>query len=346
MITELSARAREVLRLVVDSYVETGEPVGSKTVSGKLGDGLSPATIRHVMAELEERGLLYSPHTSAGRIPTDSGLTVFVEGILEFDEPGANERALLNRHFDESSNQSVASLLEKTGAILSGLSSCAGLVVAPTPEDQALKHIEFIELGQGRVLAVLVNENGLIENRVIETGRAVTAFTLTQAANYLNHHIAGKTLAEAALDISRDLESQKSALDEAAQRVVKSGLSEWLPNTMGGHLIVRGQAKLLEDISALEDLERIRLLFEALESRETILKLLNATEAADGMQIFIGSENKLFNHSGCSMILSPYKNADAKVIGAIGVIGPTRLNYGRIIPIVNYTSQLLAKLLG
>jgi heat-inducible transcriptional repressor len=342
MIRELNERTRRILKLVVDAYVETGEPVGSMAISQKLGMKLSPATIRSAMAELEERGLLYSPHTSAGRLPTDSGLTVFVEGLLELDPLSPEER---RRMEEKVQGDSVNAMLEQTGAMLSGLSSCAGLVLAPKTED-AVRQIEFVLLSPGRVLAILVSASGIVENRLLDVPTEVAATTLARASNYINARISEKTLAEAAAHIRDELGRDRTLLDALTAKVVESGVASLAPKEAGGHLIVRGQAKLLEDVTAVEDLERIRALFEALETKETMLRILQETSSADGVKIFIGAENKLFGHSGCAMIVAPYRNKDARVVGAVGVIGPTRLNYGRVIPVINYASLLVGKLMG
>ncbi|MFH1158741.1 MAG: heat-inducible transcriptional repressor HrcA [Pseudomonadota bacterium] len=345
MMSELNERTRQILRLVIDAYVETGEPVGSRLISQKLGMKLSPATIRHAMVELEELGLLYSPHTSAGRLPTDSGLTVFVDGMLEINDLPAADRRKIEQEMHGVKGQPISDILEQATSFLSGLSSCAGLVFAPKMESP-IRQIEFVLLAPGRVLAVLVTSASVVENRVMEVPPEVTASALQRASNYLNSRIADKTLQEAIEHIRADLQDHRTQLDALTEKVVESGIASLASKESGGHFFIRGQSNLLEDIAALEDLERIRSLFDALEARETMLRLLQAASLADGVKIFIGSENKLFSHSGCSLIVSPYKNQDARIIGVIGVIGPTRLNYGRIIPVVNYTSQMIGKIMG
>lgn len=344
MHTDLSQRTRDILRLVVDAYVATGEPVGSKTLSQRMGMSLSPASIRNAMAELEELGLLFSPHTSAGRLPTDAGLSVFVEGLLEISELDENDKKSIERQLEPKSSQSVTDLLEQTSSLLSGLSSCAGLVFAPKSESP-VRQIDFVQLSPGRVLAVLVSSSGMIENRLLEVSSDIPPHALTTAANYLNARLANKTLAEASESILHEMRDQKDTLDALTRKVVQSGLACLAPQELGGHLIVRGQANLLEDVTAAQDLARIRALFEALEARETMLKLLQATTTADGVQIFIGARNQLFSHAGCTMIVSPYRG-EGNMIGALGVIGPTRMDYGRIIPVINYTSQLMGRLIG
>lgn len=341
---DLSTRTRQILKLVVDSYVETGEPVGSKAISEKMGLSLSPATVRHAMAELEARGLLYAPHTSAGRLPTDSGLAVFVDGLLEIDTLSAAEQQRIKTTIEPAAATSRSTALERTSELLAGLSSCAGLVFAPTDEE-AIKQIEFVLLAPGRALAILVTGGGSVENRMISVPNDVTATTLMRAANYLNAHIADKTLAEATDIISKDMARDRAQLDTLTARVIDSGIASLSPAGSGGHLFVKGQSKLLDDVTALADLERIRSLFSALETKETMQKVLKATTAGEGVKIFIGAENTLFAHAGCSLIVAPYTNADSKIVGALGVIGPTRLNYRRIIPVINYTSQLIGEML-
>lgn len=345
MIKELNDRTRQILKLVVDAYVETGEPVGSMAISQKLGMKLSPATIRSAMAELEDLGLLYAPHTSAGRLPTDTGLTVFVEGLLELNSLTAGEQQQIEQKINLAKNHSLTDVLEQTSSFLSGLSSCAGLVFAPKSEDP-IKQVEFVHLAAGRALAVLVTSSGIVENRLLTVPEDVGASSLNRAANYLNSRIADKTLAQAAEFVATELANDRTQLDALTAKVVASGLASFAPDDAGGHLFIKGQSNLLDDVTALEDLERIRLLFDALETKETMLKLLQATGTGEGVKIYIGAENKLFSHSGCSLIIAPYKNQDSRVVGAIGVLGPTRLNYGRLIPVVNYTSQIISKIIG
>ncbi|NYZ17336.1 heat-inducible transcriptional repressor HrcA [Azospirillum sp. RWY-5-1] len=344
MISELNQRSREIFRLIVDAYVASGEPVGSRTISRRLGMALSPATIRNVMADLEEQGLLYSPHTSAGRIPTEAGLRLFVDGLLEIGSVTEDERTVIEAKC-ASAGRSLPDVLNEATGMLSGLSRCAGLVMAPKT-DRPLKHIEFVSLGPGRALVVLVNEDGLVENRVIEVPLGLPGSTLQMSSNYLNAKLSGRTLEEARTEVQQELDSHRTELDELSRRVVEAGLATWGGTAQEGHLIVRGQAKLLEDVTALSDLERVRSLFEALETKEAMLRLLDATGRGDGVQIYIGAENVLFRHSGCSLIIAPFQNSRERVIGAIGVIGPTRINYARIIPLVDYTAKVVGRLIG
>jgi heat-inducible transcriptional repressor len=345
VIGELNERSREVFRHVVDAYVETGEPIGSRTLSRRLTTSLSPATIRNVLADLEDAGLLYSPHTSAGRLPTEAGLRLFVSGLLEVGDLLPEEREQVDRNC-QAQGKSLETMLGEATLMLSGLSRCAGVVLAPKTET-ALKHIEFVNLGPGRALVVMVTEHGLVENRIIEVPQGLPPSALTEASNYLSAHLAGRTLEEAREAISHELSSRQDQLDVLTGRVVQAGLATWSGGGgKDGSLIVRGQSHLLNDVHALEDLERIRGLFNTLETREQMLRLLELVNRAEGVQIFIGSENELFATSGCSLIVAPYQNARAEIIGAIGVIGPTRVNYARIIPLVDYTAKVIGRLIG
>ena len=346
MITELNERSREIFRHIVDAYVETGGPIGSRTLSRRLGTALSPATIRNVMADLEDAGLLAAPHTSAGRIPTEAGLRLFVNGLLEIGSLSTEERASIDSQC-AATGRSVAQALEEATSALSGLSRCAGLVIAPK-FDRSLKHIEFVPLGPGRALVVMVTEDGMVENRVIDVPIGMPPANLTTAGNYLNARLAGRRLEEVRGLIDRELEAHRAELDELTSRVVEAGLAVWAgsDNSRDGHLIVRGQANLLGDVTAIEDLERIRALFQALEAREAMAKLLDAANDADGVQIFIGAESNLFSVAGCSVIIAPYTDKREQIVGAIGVIGPTRINYARIIPLVDYTAKMIGRLIG
>ena len=344
MITDLNDRSREVLRLVVESFVETGEPVGSRTLSKKLTQHLSPATIRNVLADLEEYGLLYAPHVSAGRLPTDAGLRLFVDGILEIGNLSDEERHSIQAQC-AAKGSTYDQVLEQAGSLMSGLSACAGLVVAPKTEQQKLKHVEFVSLGPGRALVVMVTEEGHVENRVLDLPVGVTPSILVEAGNYLSAKLIGQSLSEARKTIETEIKSNKAAIHDLSSKLVEAGLAQWSEATNDGTLIVRGQSNLLQDVQALGDLENIRTLFTALETKENLLKLVDLTQDADGVQIFIGAENELFSVTGCSMIISPYKNSEEQIIGTIGVVGPTRMNYGRIIPMVDYTAKVVGELL-
>ena len=339
---DLDKRSREVFRHIVDAYVQTGEPIGSKNLSSRLETSLSSATIRNVMADLEGAGLLYAPHTSAGRLPTEAGLRLFVNGILEIGDLTLQERQEIEGRC-QTLNKSVADVLEDATQALCGLSRCAGLVLAPKSE-AILKHVEFVYLGPGRVLVVLITEDGLVENRIIEAPVGLPPSSLVEAGNYLNSRLAGKTLSEAKIRILGELDENKTQLDHLTSKVVENGMAMWAGTSTS--LIIRGQSNLLQDVRHMEELNLVRTLFEALDTQKDLLELLDAVIAADGVQIFIGSENNIFKLSGCSLIVSPYSSENGRVIGAIGVIGPARLNYSRIISMVDYTAKLIGKTIG
>ena len=352
MIVELNARSKEVFRQIVDAYVATGEPVGSRTVARRLDEQVSPATIRNVMADLEEAGLLYAPHTSAGRVPTDAGLRLYVDGLLEVGNLTDEERREIEGRCSVQ-GRSIEGVLSDASTALSALSRYAGIVTAPI-NDRPFKHIEFVPLSPGRALVIVVGDNGLVENRVIDVPLGMSVATLIEAGNYLTARLAGRSFAEARASILGEIEDHRSQLDALTQKVVSAGLATWSGDSdrrESGFLIVRGHAKLLEDVTNLADLERIRGLFEMLDARHSVLRLVDLTQSAKSMQIFIGAENQLFGLSGCSMIVAPYSagaesGRGAAVLGAIGVIGPTRMNYARIITLVDYTARVVSRLLG
>mgnify|MGYP001221868313 CR=1 FL=1 len=342
---ELRDRSREVFQHIVDSYVETGEPVGSKTISNRLGGKLSSSSIRGIMSDLEVLGLLFAPHTSAGRMPTEAGLRLFVAGLLQFGGLDTAEKKDIEAKCALKS-KSTREILENASHALSGLTKQAGLVMAPKTEDP-LKHIEFVNLSPGRALVVMVTESGLVENRVIEVPRGLPPSSLIEAGNYLSTKLIGKTLNEARDLIIGELKERSVQLDKLTEKLVKKGLATWSGDqSSGGSLIIRGQANLLKDVKAIEDLERIRHLFEVFEARKEIVKIVELVGSAEGVQIFIGSQNDRFDLAGFSMVVSPLKNRKEQIIGALGVIGPTRINYAKIIPTVDYTARVVGRFLG
>ncbi len=347
MISELNERSREIFRFIVDTYLETGQPVGSRTISRATAMGLSPASIRNSMADLEDMGLLYAPHTSAGRMPTQTGLRLYIDGLMEIGNLTAGERKKIEASCLSAGN-TVNDALEKATDLLSGLCSCASLVVAPKINN-AIKQIQFIPLEPRRVLVVLVMENGMVENRIMDVPENIPQGNLIAASNYLNSRLAGKTIGEAQKEVAEDIRLNRTQLDKITTSLVEAGLALPLRNQSekgAGYMIVRGQSHLLEDVKALEDLHRARALLSYLEEQEIMLSLIESLGEAEGVQIFIGSENKIFDQSGWSLIIAPYKSASQKIVGAIGVIGPTRLDYDRIIPMVDYTSQIIGRLLN
>jgi heat-inducible transcriptional repressor len=346
-LARLDERSREIFRQIVESYLATGEPVGSRNLSRIIPMQLSPASVRNVMQDLEEAGLIYAPHTSAGRLPTETGLRFFVDALMQFGDLAESERNAIEAQVAASARQqSMDSVLADASQLLSGMSRGAGVVLT-SKSNVRLKHIEFVRIEPERALVVLVSEDGQIENRIVPIPPGMPPSALVEASNFLNAHIRGRTLAEARSELQKSLTSARAELDGLTQKLIETGLASW----SGGEpderrLIVRGQANLLDDLKALEDLERIRLLFDDLESKRELVDLLGQAETAEGVRIFIGSENKLFSLSGSSMIVAPYRDSQSRIVGVLGVIGPTRLNYARIVPMVDYTARVLSRLIS
>ena len=344
-LAQLSERSREVFRQIVESYLATGEPVGSRNLSRLIPMTLSPASVRNVMSDLEQLGLIYAPHTSAGRLPTEIGLRFFVDALMEIGDLNEDDRRAIEAQV-AGVGRSVEEVLTEASALLSGLTRAAGVVLS-AKSNVRLKHIEFVRLEPERALVVLVAEDGQVENRLVNLPLGLPTSALTEATNFLNARIRGRTISEARAELERALEAGRAELDALTQKIVSAGLASW----SGGEsderkLIVRGQAHLLEDLRALEDLERVRLLFDDLETRKGLIDLLGRAERADGVNIFIGSENKLFSMSGSSTIVAPYRDGVGRIVGVIGVIGPTRLNYARVIPMVDHTAKVISRLLA
>jgi len=343
----MDARSREVFCRIVESYLDDGEPVGSRNLARNLSQSLSPATIRNVMSDLEHLGLIYAPHVSAGRMPTQSGLRFFVDAFMEIGDLPADERQQIETQVKtQAASQTVEHFLAQASHILSGLSRGAGLVLT-TKAEGSIKHIEFVRLDARQALVILVSQSGDVENRIINLPEGITPAQLSEASNYLNAHIIGRTLSEAKNEIARERDVMRGRIDALSQQLIEAGLAVWGggDGDVAARLIVRGRANLLEDIHEREDIERLRSLFDDLETREGIIQLLDLAEAGSGVRIFIGSENKLFSLSGSSLVVAPYRDSNERVIGALGVIGPTRLNYARIVPMVDYTAQLVSRLL-
>ena len=346
----LGERPREVFRHLVEAFLASGEPVGSRTLSQRLPLALSPASIRNVMADLESMGLLYAPHTSAGRAPTEKGLRLFVDGLLEIGELAPDERVAIEARMS-GTGRLVEDVLTQATTLLSGLSNCAGLVVS-SKQDSTLKHIEFVGVAPGKALVVMVSEDSQVENRLIDTPLGLPPSALIEASNYLNARLRGRTLDQARVEFLQELENERSELDQLTAKIVAEGLATL--SSSGGNtrnsevkvLIVRGTSHLLDTVEAQADIERVRNLFEDIERKNELIRLLELAKDGDGVRIFIGSENRLFSLSGSSIVAAPYANAQGKVIGVIGVLGPTRLNYGRIIPMVDHTAKVVGRLLG
>ncbi len=345
-LTSLNERSREIFRHIVNSYLASGEAIGSRHVARLLPMSLSPASVRNVMQDLEELGLIYAPHTSAGRLPTELGLRFFVDALLELGDIGQGEREQIEAQVKAASpEQPLEGVLGDAMLMLSGLTRGAGVVVT-TKENARLKHIEFVRIEPERALAVLVSEDGSVENRIIQIPTWLPPSALIEAGNYLNARIRGRTLSEVKIEIEAAHRAAEAELGELTTRLVDAGLAGWAECAgHGPQLIVRGQANLLQDLTAIEDLERIRLLFADLETKKDVIDLLSRAEGGEGVRIFIGSENKLFSLSGSSMIAAPFHDEQQRIVGVLGVIGPTRLNYARIVPMVDYTSKVVTRLL-
>lgn len=344
----LNDRSQEIFRRLVERYLDTGLPVGSRDLSRLLQMDLSPASVRNVMADLEDLGLIAAPHTSAGRAPTQQGLRFFVDAMLEVGAVNETERRSIAQHMEANTGRrQLDDLLTEASSLLSGLSQGAGLVIA-TKADMVLKHVEFVRLDNSRAMAVLVGDDGQVENRILDLPPGFTVSALQQASNYLAHYVVGRTLSEARKVLDERRVEQRAELDELTQKLVDEGIATLVQDSpaTAPRVIVRGRANLLNDTMASDELERMRQLFDELESKEGLLELLGDAEKAQGVRIFIGSENKLFSLSGSSVILSPYKDANDKVVGVLGVIGPTRLNYARIVPVVDYTANVLTRLMA
>jgi heat-inducible transcriptional repressor len=346
-LAQLNERSREIFRQIVESYLATGEPVGSRNLSRLLPMTLSPASVRNVMSDLEQLGLVYAPHTSAGRLPTELGLRFFIDALMQIGDLSEEDRKAIEAQVaGAGQSKSVEAVLTEASGLLSGLSRAAGVVLT-AKSNPRLKHIEFVQLEPERALVILVGEDGQVENRILNLPSGLPSSALVEAANFVNARIRGRTLDEVKAEITARLKEGEAELDALTQKIVAGGLASWSGGESSERkLIVRGQAHLLEDLRVLADLERVRLLFDDLETRRDVIDLLGRAEQAEGVRVFIGSENKLFSLSGSSTIVAPYHNASGKIVGVLGVIGPTRLNYARIVPMVDYTAKVVSKLLG
>jgi heat-inducible transcriptional repressor len=343
----LNDRSREIFRSIVESYLATGEPVGSRNLSRILPIALSPASVRNVMSDLEQLGLIYAPHTSAGRLPTEQGLRFFVDALMQIGDLTADDRRSIEAQVaGTGSGKSVEAVLTEASQMLSGLTRSAGVVLT-AKNNVRLKHIEFVRLEPERALAVLVAEDGQVENRVLNVPAGLPPSALIEAGNFLNARIRGKTMSELRAEIEKAVTEGQAAVDQLTQKLIATGLASWSGgDSEDRQLIVRGHSNLLDDLHAVEDLERVRSLFDALETKRGVIDLLGRAERADGVRIFIGSENNLFSLSGSSTIVAPYRDGEGRIVGVIGVIGPTRLNYARIIPMVDYTARVVSRLLA
>lgn len=343
---QLDDRSGDIFRRIVESYLEYGEPVGSRSLSRILPVSLSPASVRNVMSDLEDLGLIYAPHVSAGRLPTERGLRFFVDAFMQVGGLSDTDRSAIERQVIPNRDQPVETALNEASRMLSGISRGAGLVIT-AKADPVLKHVEFVRLAPDRALAILVGENDQVENRVIELPAGTTSAQLTQAANFLNAHLSGQTITELRGQLETLKEDVRRELDTLSRDLVERGIAVFSGPSEDGRptrLILRGQSNLLDGVAGSEDIDRLKMLFDDLERKDSLIEILNLAETGKGVRIFIGSENKLFSLSGSSLIVAPYRDGEDRIVGAVGVIGPTRLNYSRIIPMVDYTAQLMSRL--
>jgi len=341
---ELTLISKQIFKSVIESYLKTGEPVGSETLSKKLGINISASAIRSIMANLQKEGLLFAPHVSAGRLPTDKGMKYFVDGLLEFGRLSKIERETIKSKC-QSKGISFEDILNEASKTLSGLSKCAGFVVAPKYQNK-IKHIEFIKLSSNQIMSIVVNENGLVENRILDSTNDYDEQTLRQVSNYLNSKFSGNTIDEIKKIISNEIENSQLELNTISKKLVQEGIIELAPDLEAPYIFLHGQSSLLEDEIVAKDLDRMRTIFDDIENKSNFLNILESTSKGGGVQIFIGAQNFLFNHSGLSMIMAPYINNEQKIIGTIGVLGPMRLNYARIVPLVDYTSKVIGRILS
>ena len=340
----LSERSKLILKSVVESYLETGDPAGSKTILKKIGINISSASIRSILANLQKDGLLYAPHVSSGRLPTDKGMRLFVDGLLEFGRLSKNEQQNIKNQC-QSSGKSYQKVLEEASKTISGLSNCAGIVIAPKFQNK-IKHIEFIRLNEGQIMSIIASDNGVVENRILDSKINYNDSALKQVSNYLNSKFVGKTIEEIKLSILNEINNSKTELDNLSKRLVKEGIIELAPNSETPYIFLHGQSNLLGDEIVSKDLDQIRKLFDDIENKSNFLNVIENTNKAQGVQIFIGAQNFLFKHSGISMVMAPYKNKEQKIIGAIGVVGPMRINYAKIVPLVDYTSKIIGRIIS
>ncbi len=345
LLNDMDQRARDIFREIVENYLSTGDPMGSRTLSQLGHINVSPATIRNVMADLEHMGLLTAPHTSAGRLPTQMGLRLFVDGLLEVGDLTEDDQQNIAARL-AGTGQNMEDVLTQASTMLSGLSHCAGLVMSPKT-DAPLKHIEFVVTSPGQALVVIVTEDGMVENRVVTIPIGMPPSALTEASNFLNTRLRGKTLEQVQDEVARELETAKQELDDVSAKLIETGLATWSgEDVIEKSLIVRGRSHLLDNVEAAADLERVRLLFDDLENKKDVIQLMELAKKGEGVRVFIGSENNLFSLTGSSLIVSPYMDSQQKIIGVLGVIGPTRLNYARVVPLVDYTAKIVGKVLS
>lgn len=347
VIMALDERSKEIFRNLVDTYLATGEPVGSRSLSKQLPMSLSPASVRNVMSDLEDAGLIYAPHTSAGRLPTHQGLRLFVDGMLEIGDLHPDERRQIESEITNSpEDRTIEQLLAEASDVISGLSECAGVVLTDK-QVARFKQVEFVPLDSAKALVVLVGEDGTVENRIIDLPAGLPPSAMEQARNYLNTQLSGLSINEAREKLRQEQVRRQKEIDDVVENLIGAGIAAWSGEETGEKtLIVRGRSNLISEKQAAEDIELVKKLFDDMEAKKDLAELLGLAEQADGVRIFIGAENQLFSMSGSSVVVSPFKDKQNKIVGVLGVIGPTRLNYGRIIPMVDYTAKVVSRLLA
>ena len=310
-ILDMDERSRKIFKLIVDDFLKDGKPIGSRKLSIKMGEKLSPASVRNV------------------------------DGLLQVKKISSSESNEIKNNINTNS-VNLDQMCSEAGSLLSGLLDCAGIVLAPKL-DGFLKHIEFVPMSKDRALVILITEDGIIENRIIKIPKGLPSSLLIETTNYLNSVIKGRTLIESKKIINEEIQNDKLSIDKVAEKLINEGIACWDDASKKNKLIVTGTSKLLDDVSAIEQLEDARVLIEKLENKRNLIGILDETQQAEGLQIYIGSENNLFGFTGCSTIISPFRNKDKEIIGAIGVIDPMRINYAKIIPVVDYTAKLIGK---
>ncbi len=341
---QLSERSKQILKGVIEAYLETGNPVGSETISKNISVNMSSSSIRSILASLQKEGLLFAPHISAGRLPTDKGMRFFVDGLLEFGRLTKNEQENIKNRC-KAKGSTFEEVLNEASKAISGLSNCAGIVVAPKFKNK-IKHVDFVKLSEKKIMSIIASENGMVENRILDSKNSYTESTLRSVSNYLNTKFVGKTIDEIKTIINKEIKSSKSQLDSISKKLVKEGIIEIAPNSESPYIFLHGQSTLLGKELISKDLDQIRNLFDDIENKKSFLNIIENTSKGQGVQIFIGSQNFLFKHSGLSMVMAPYKNKEQKIIGAIGVVGSMRLNYAKIVPLVDYTSKVVGRILS
>lgn len=342
MAADLNERGRLILEAIIEDYIESAEPVGSRSVTRRHQMGLSPATVRNVMADLEDMGYLVSPHTSAGRIPTEKGYRFYIDSLLQVRKLSLRERQDLERRYHFKGLR-VEELLQEAGKALSSISNYTGIVMAPRLATTVFRHIEFLRLSQGKILVVFVSQSGLVQNKIIEVDEPIRQDELEKITNMLNHTLTGKTIQEIKETILDEMSREKALYNQLLQRaLLLSG--EALKDELGGQVFIEGAFNIMEQ-PEFADLERMKRLFRAFEQKSLLVDLLDKSQKAQGVQIFIGSATEYSEIEGCSLVTSSYSDRQG-TIGTLGVIGPSRMPYSMVIPIVDYTAKLVSQILA